>query len=67
MDITLEKISGTPKDVEKAFGIPVKTLAQWRWRGKGPKYHKPGRVIYFFSDVAEWLRKFPVHTKDSLN
>jgi len=27
MNITVEKISGTPKDVEKAFGIPVKTLA----------------------------------------
>lgn len=66
MPTPIQKISGTPKEISIAFGIPIQTLANLRWKCKGPKYHKPGKVIYFFSDVEEWLRKFPVHTQDSI-
>ena len=62
----MEKISGSAKDIEQTFGIPVKTLAQLRWLGKGPKYRKPGRVVYFFKDVEDWLRQFEVKTADSI-
>jgi len=64
--MNVEKIAGSPREIEKAFGIPTKTLAQLRWQGRGPKFHKPGRVIYFFNDVEEWLKKFVVQTKDSI-
>ena len=37
-------------------GIPVATLAQWRWRGVGPAYLKLGRhVRYDWADVEQWL------------
>ena len=66
MEIKITKISGSPREVEEAFGIKQKTLANLRSEGKGPKYHKPGRIIYFFKDVEDWIRQFPVHTKDSI-
>ena len=61
----MQKISGNPKEISEAFGIPVKTLAQLRWLNSGPKYYKPGKIIYFYSDVEAWLKQFPVKTKDS--
>ncbi len=37
-------------------GIPEQTLANWRSRGKGPKFHKVGKHIrYRLSEVAAWL------------
>lgn len=38
------------------LGVSEATLAPWRSRGRGPKYHKLGRrVVYFESDLAEYL------------
>jgi hypothetical protein len=35
--------------------IPEKTLAQWRYLGRGPRYLKlEGHVRYRRSDVAAW-------------
>lgn len=32
------------------------TLANWRWRGKGPRYVGRGRGLrYDWADVGEWL------------
>jgi len=30
----------TPKDLAKRWGISTKTLANWRWEGKGPDFFK---------------------------
>ena len=47
----------TPDEVADYLQKPVKTLAQWRSRGIGPKYTKPGGhdVRYDWADVLEWV------------
>jgi excisionase family DNA binding protein len=53
-------------DDEKLSGIldvPVGTLANWRYQGKGPRFVKVGRhVRYRRSDVEAWLE---LHVRDS--
>jgi excisionase family DNA binding protein len=42
----------TPAEVAEYLKIPEHTLAQWRSRGKGPRYSKQGRhVRYDWRDV----------------
>ncbi len=46
----------TPDKVSDFLGLPVATLAQWRYLGKGPRWIKVGRhVRYRMSDVEHWL------------
>jgi hypothetical protein len=52
----------TAADVAAFLGgdFSVKTLANWRSQGKGPKYHKFGEgsgaaVRYDWADVKAWL------------
>jgi predicted DNA-binding transcriptional regulator AlpA len=47
----------TTEEVAAYLQKPVKTLAQWRSRGIGPKYSKPGGhdVRYDWADVREWV------------
>ena len=49
----------TPEDLAEFLnGIPVKTLAQWRSKGIGPKYRKVGRhVRYDWADVHAWVAR----------
>jgi hypothetical protein len=64
----LTKISGTPEEVERAFGLNILTLAKWRHESKGPKYRKIGRRVYYiFSEVQEFLDNHMVLTRDSMN
>lgn len=43
-------------DTAKRLGITAATLAGWRCHGKGPRYHKIGRgVFYKPADVEKWL------------
>jgi excisionase family DNA binding protein len=45
-------------DVEAAefLGLKPKTLARWRWKGKGPVYRKIGRKIrYARSDLEDYV------------
>jgi excisionase family DNA binding protein len=47
---------GTPEQVADYLQIPVKTLAEWRSRGGGPRYSKVGRhARYDWADVRAWL------------
>jgi excisionase family DNA binding protein len=47
---------GKPPEVAEYLGVPEKTLTQWRYLGKGPKYASVGRHIrYRWSDVENWL------------
>ncbi|MGN6221689.1 MAG: helix-turn-helix transcriptional regulator [Microbacterium sp.] len=37
-------------------GINPHTLAMWRYRGRGPKFHKMGRVVlYALDELNEWI------------
>jgi Helix-turn-helix domain len=47
-----------PQEVADYLRKPVKTLAQWRYRGIGPAYHRSGRdVRYAWSDVLDWVAR----------
>ena len=38
------------------YHIPGRTLSQWRYLGRGPRYMKVGRLVrYRRSDVETWL------------
>jgi predicted DNA-binding transcriptional regulator AlpA len=40
------------------LGIPIGTLANWRYQGRGPALVKVGRhVRYRRSDVAGWIEE----------
>jgi hypothetical protein len=47
----------TTKVAARYTGMSVKTLAQWRYQGKGPAFTKPsnGYVYYFKDDLDAWL------------
>jgi predicted DNA-binding transcriptional regulator AlpA len=46
----------TAADLADELQIPEKTLAQWRYLGRGPKFLKLGaHVRYRRSDVDAWL------------
>ncbi|OZD57749.1 excisionase [Rhodococcus sp. 06-1059B-a] len=37
----------TPDELEARYGTKTSTLAQWRYLGKGPKFVKLGRKIFY--------------------
>lgn len=47
----------TPEEVAAYLQRPLKTLAEWRSRGRGPRYLKleNGQVRYDWADVRTWL------------
>lgn len=46
----------TPHEVAVFLSVPVATLAQWRYLGKGPQPIKVGRhVRYRWCDLEKWL------------
>lgn len=46
----------TPPEVAEYLGVPVKTLAEWRSRNKGPQWRKVGRhARYRWADVEKWV------------
>lgn len=37
-------------------GLTVKTLAEWRYERRGPRYRKLGRlVVYALDELEEWI------------
>ena len=45
-----------PARVSAYLGVPVRTLANWRYKGLGPAFIKTGRhVRYRSADVARWV------------
>jgi excisionase family DNA binding protein len=45
-----------PPEVADYLGVPVKTLYQWRYAGKGPRVIRCGKHLrYRWSDVDSWL------------
>ena len=50
------------KALAKRWLISPRTLEQWRWQGRGPRYLKiGGRVVYRLSDI-EAFESASVHT-----
>src|SRR5882757_5944227 len=48
----------TRQEVADYYGLPFKTLEQWAYVGKGPRFRKVGRhVRYRLSDVDEWIEQ----------
>ncbi len=46
----------TPPEVAAYLGVPEKTLTQWRYLRKGPRWAPVGRhVRYRWEDVEKWL------------
>jgi predicted DNA-binding transcriptional regulator AlpA len=45
-----------PPEVAAHLGVPEKTLAEWRYKGTGPRYFRVGKhVRYRWLDVEKWL------------
>lgn len=48
----------TPEQLSEALGVPLKTLANWRWRRSGPAFIKIGqRVRYPRAALADWMKQ----------
>jgi excisionase family DNA binding protein len=47
-----------PQGLADYFGVPVRTVYAWRYRGEGPRAYRIGRhVRYRLSDVEAWLKQ----------
>jgi len=47
-------------ELEACFGIPRKTLQNWRLLGRGPVYRKFGNSVrYDVTDVESWIQSLP--------
>lgn len=59
-----QKVAYTPKEVEVLYGLDYQTLANWRAKGKGPRYVKAGarRVLYRRTDLDKWMEANLVQT-----
>lgn len=46
--------------------VSVRTLANWRWAGTGPKFTRiGGRILYDLNELVQWEDKRTVeHTGD---
>ena len=50
------KITLTAMDIERFYGIPATTLANWRSQKVGPSYYKINRrVLYVKEEFEKWL------------
>jgi predicted site-specific integrase-resolvase len=37
----------TPEDLAHRWKVTVVTISQWRWNGKGPRFFKQGRQVFY--------------------
>jgi len=45
----------TPLQLAERWNLTTKTLSQWRYNGRGPRYSKVSRLInYWLSDIEEY-------------
>lgn len=46
-----------PDDAAHHIGVSSKTLANWRWAGKGPRFYKAAHsVLYDRDELDAWVR-----------
>lgn len=50
----------SPRDIEREYGIPKRTLTYWRMEGMGPPFSNCGKLVYYERDDLE---KFIASTK----
>lgn len=51
----MEKTYLSPEALSVRWDLPLTTLSQWRWHGKGPEFSKMGRrVRYELEHVEEF-------------
>ena len=63
MGVEIKKITVTaspdgrlrPADAAKYLNVAKGTLADWRYKGKGPRFIKRGGIFYRLSDLDDWL------------
>jgi len=59
------KITLTPAEVEKLYGIPKGTLANWRCKREGPTFFKlRRRILYRKNDFENWLFRNRIQTRE---
>ena len=47
-----------PEDLVLRWEVPLATLSQWRWNGKGPTFMKLGRhILYNIEDVETFEKE----------
>lgn len=52
----MQKQALTEVEVEQFYGLKRRTLQQWRFLGRGPRYAKAGRCVrYFVRDIEDYL------------
>ena len=56
----------SPEQLTKRLGIVKGTLATWRREGRGPKFFKEGKNIYYRAhDVKAWINDSPKYSKNA--
>lgn len=55
----------TPSDVAATYGMETSTLAQWRYKGYGPKFVKLGRKIFYRQQDIDAFIDANVHQSTS--
>ncbi len=52
-------------EAARLYGIPKKTLENWRSQKRGPRYHKSGkRVVYRVADLEAFMAGHSIATID---
>lgn len=64
----MEEKKYEPEDLSKRWNVPLSTLSQWRWNGKGPEFLKFGKHIRYreediLSFEKQMLRRDTTETK----
>jgi hypothetical protein len=55
----------TPAEVSEYLGIPMGTLANWRYLGLGPSFVRLGRhVRYRHLDLSTWVERHVAEVHD---
>lgn len=50
----------TPAGLAKKLGVTKGVLSNWRQLGKGPKFFKEGKCVFYTEEaVKEWIASYP--------
>ena len=61
------KIRLNTKDAARMLGLKAGTLEVWRSLGKGPRYKKIGRLVFYdIADLEEFANAHTVETRDTI-
>jgi len=67
-ELEVKKVSVSPEQAAKLYGLNPGSLANMRCRKQGPRYFRVGKkVLYKVEDLERWLFDEPVMTLDHHN